>query len=166
MTETYAVQWEITPGVISDAARLHQATFLARYRALMAGLAIVGLVLSVTVDWALGFTLALTAIILLAMTWAEFLDHWLYRIRGRGVLGGTSRVELGDDGIHYVHPLGSGVMAWSPLTDVRANGQSIVFSRDRVMAAYVPTSAFASPAERDAFLAFARSHVKPAGRPS
>jgi hypothetical protein len=39
------------------------------------------------------------------------------------------------------------------------NDKSITFGRDRVLAAWLPTSAFATPADRDAFVAFARAHV-------
>ncbi len=159
VTETYTVTYEITPTAVSDAIRLHQTTLLARYRGVMVLIAVAGIALAVAVDPTLGFTLTLFGILLLAMTWMSFIDRWLNRNRGRGVIGGTCKIELDDQGIHYEHPLGSGVVAWSALTHIRANDKSIVFGRDRVMAAYIPTSAFASPAERDSFLAFARARV-------
>ncbi len=159
MTESFSFRYEITPSAVTDAARLHQSTFLARYRLVMVLIAAVGIVLATVVDLSTGMTVFLFGLAMLAATWMQFLDRWLFRNRARGVVGGTSEYVVDDEGIHYTNPLGSGVFAWSALTDVRANDKTIAFGRDRVLVAYVPTTAFASPAERDSFLGFARARV-------
>ena len=159
MAETYTVRYEITPAAMTAAIRLHQAMFLARYRIVMVAIAIAGVVVAFAVDSSLGLTIAIVGVLLLAMTWMQFADRWLFGNRARGVVGGTCEYLVDDRGIHYQNPLGSGTLAWSALTKVSANDETIVLGRDRVMAAYIPTTAFASHAERESFLTFARAHV-------
>lgn len=160
MTETYSVTYEIAPTTMTEAIRLHQAMFLARYRLGMVAIAITGVVVALFVDVSLGLTMAIFGLVLLAMTWMQFADRWLIGNRARGVVGGTCAYVVDDRGIHHQDPLGSGTLAWSALTKVSANDRTIVFSRERVMAAYLPTTAFASPAERESLLTFARARVR------
>ena len=159
----YKVSYRLTSSAVADAGRLHVATFLARYRIVMAVLSFVGVMLFLGGIRSLGTTLAIFGFLLVATTWAGFLDRMLISSQARGVLGGTASYVADDEGLHYENPLGSGVVPWSGLTRVRSNDKTIVFSRDRVLAAYIPTDAFASAAERDSFIAFARAHI---GRPS
>ena len=144
---------------MTDAARLHQTTFMAGYRMIMVVVVLAGVVLAIALDSSFGLTVAIFGALMLATTWMQFLDRLLYRNRGRGLVGSTIQYVVDDRGIHYESQFGSGVLLWSALTHVRANDKSIAFGRDRVMAAYVPTSAFASIAQRDSFLAFARARV-------
>lgn len=159
MSESYTVRYEITPAAMTEAVRLNQATFLARYRIVMVALAIAGVVIAFTVNSPLGLTIAILGVLLLAMTWMGFLDRWLYGNRGEGVVGGTCEFLIDDRGIHYQNPVGSGTLAWSALSSVRANDKTVVFGRDRVMVAYMPTTAFTSSVERDAVLAFSRKSL-------
>jgi hypothetical protein len=159
VTESYTVKYEITPAAILDAVRLHQASFLARARALLAAIAVVGAVIALVGDPRIGLSVAIFGILMLGLTWVQVLDRWLVANRGRGVIGGTCEYVVDDRGLHYQHPLGSGDLPWSALTQIRADDKSIVFGRDRVLAAYIPMIAFSSPAERDAVLAFARERV-------
>jgi hypothetical protein len=157
--ESYTVKYEITPAALLDAVRLHQTTFLARARAALAVIVLAGLAITVVGDPKLGLSVAIFGLLMLGLTWVQFLDRWLIGNRGRGMIGETSEYVIDDGGIHYTHTLGSGDLPWSALTTIRANERSIVFGRDRVLAAYIPTSSFSSSAERDAFIAFARAHV-------
>jgi hypothetical protein len=159
MTETYALRYEITASGMTDASRLQQSKFMEGYRIVMAIVIALGVVIAVGVDFSFGLNIVLLGALLLAMTWMEFLDRWLYRNRGRGIVGGTAEWTVDGEGIRYKGPLGSGILAWPALTHVRSNDKSIIFGRDRVLAAYIPTTAFASRAERDSFLEFARAHV-------
>ena len=159
MTDSFTVRFQVTPSAVIDAVRLHQKTLMARLRAVLVIFVAAGGVIAMVVDLTLGLSIAFFGILLLALSWFQFLDRWLIGNRGRGIIGETCEYIADDQGLRYEHPLGSGVINWSALTDVRTNDKSIVFRRDRVMAAYLPTSAFATPAERDSFLAFARAHV-------
>ena len=159
MTETYAVRFEITPATLTEATRLLQATFLSRFRLLMAVFVVVGGVIALSGDPSLGVTIAGFAVLMLATTWMQFLDRWLFKTRARGFVGGIAEYVVDDVGAHYKNPLSSGTIPWSSLTKVMSNEKMIVFARDRVAVAYFPTTAFASAAERDAFLTFARAHV-------
>jgi hypothetical protein len=154
-----AVEYVITPAAVTDAIRLHQRRLLGRYRMAMLGVSIVGIAIAVASDVSFGISVAVFGFVLLAMTWMGFVDRWLAQARARRLIGGTCRYVLDEVGIHYEHPLGSGTLAWSAITTMSANDKSIVFARDRVMAAYIPTNAFASTADRDALLAFARQRL-------
>ena len=114
---------------------------------------------AIAVNVTLGLFLVFSAILFLISTLVPFLDRMLLRNRGRGVMGEKCTYLIDDLGVHYQHPLGSGDMPWSAVTDVRVNDKSITFGRDRVLAAYIPTGAFGTQSERDAFVAFARAHV-------
>lgn len=159
MTETFTLRFAITPTAMTDAARLHQATFMLRYRIVAAVVMVVGVVVALAVDESVGLWLATFGFLLLATTWLQVLDRLLYRNRGRGVMGAIVEYVVDDGGILTTGPLGTRTLDWSALTDVRANSRTVIFGRDRVLAGYVPTSAFASAAERDAFVAFARARV-------
>ena len=159
MTERYTVTYEITPTAILDAVRLHQATLLGRARALLGVIVLAGLLITVVGDLKVGLSVAIFGVLMLGLTWVQFFDRLLIANRGRGVIGENSEFVIDDEGIHYRHTLGLGDLPWSALTNVRADERSIVFGRDRVLAAYIPTSAFSSPAERDNFLVFAQAHV-------
>lgn len=93
------------------------------------------------------------------MTWMGFVDRWLNARRGKGVISHTCRVRLDEEGVHIDNPVASSLVGWSALTQVLDGPDSIVFRRNSVLAAYVPTAAFAAAGERDAFLAFARARV-------
>jgi hypothetical protein len=156
--ETYTIRYVVTPSAVSDAIRLQQQSLIARFRIVSIAITVVGALL-VVVGIQYGLTIAIVGAVLLASTWMQFVDRWLYKVRGRGVIGNAVEYVVDDSGIRYQTALGSGVLNWPALTRVLANDKSIVLARDRVIAAYVPTNAFGSPAERDAFLAFARAHV-------
>jgi len=155
----FRVTYEITPTAMTDASRLYLAPFLARYRIVMGLVSLAGLVVAVIFDAALGLTMAIFGLLMLAMTRMEFLDRWLVANRGRGMVGGTNDYVLDDVGIHHTSATGSGLFDWSGFTTIRSNDRSITLGRDRILVAYIPTSAFASLTERDAVLAFARKHV-------
>jgi YcxB-like protein len=142
-----------------DASRLHLADFWRRFRAAMAVLALVGLAIAISVDLTIGLWMLFFGLLSLALTWIHTLDAWILRRSGRGYIGEMTEYLADEQGIHYSGPIGSGLVPWSRITSLRVNAKSIAFGRDRVLAAWVPTNAFDSPAERDAFVAYARAHV-------
>lgn len=159
MPESFRLEYTIEPSTLIDATRLQQSEFLARYRVITAAVGLGGVLVAVLYDPVNGLAIVAGAVALLVLTWTHAADRWLARYRGRSIIGSQTVYVVDDVGIHYEHPLGSGLLPWSALTTVRANDQTVVLSRDRVLAAYVPTSSFASAAEREAFIAFARAHI-------
>jgi len=157
--EAYRLRYTITADGILDASRLNLTEFWRRARAAMLVIGLIGLALAIAVDLTIGLTLLFFAMLMLALTWYHGIDSWLLRRTGRGYIGEMTEYLVNDDGIRYAGPLGSGLLPWSRITSVRVDDKSIAFGRDRILAAWVPTGAFESPTERDAFIAFARARV-------
>ena len=164
--DRFVIEYTITPDSMLDASRLYRATFLRIVTGIVAVLAIVGVVLIVTGQPVIGVWLVIFGGLGLVSVRFPFLDRWILRRNLRGLIGEKMTYEVDEVGIHYVAPTSTGLMPWSSFTSVRADDKSIAFARDRVVPAYVPTSAFASLQERAAFLAFAQAHVGSAERPS
>ncbi len=77
----------------------------------------------------------------------------------RSVIGKTDVVRLDDDGVHDeiggIHTF----VEWSALTGVSQNAATVGIRLDRRGGLAIPKRAFATPAESEAFLDFARSHL-------
>jgi hypothetical protein len=159
MNGPHSIRFEITPSFIDEAFRLHQSTVIAGYRVLAVLIAAAGVVLAVAGMQPIGVGLAFAGVLLLLTTWARPLDRWLYSRGNRGLVGTTCQYDFDDQGIQYATALGTGLLPWSSLTEIRANERVIVFRRDRYMAASAPTSAFASRAECTDFLVSARARL-------
>lgn len=155
----FRISYTITPETMLDASRLYRATFLRIVTAIVVALTIVGVVLIVVGQLDIGVWMVIFGGLGLISVRFPLLDRWILRRNLRGLIGETMTYDVDDVGIHYIAPTSTGLMPWSSFTSLRADDKSIAFARDRVVPAYVPTSAFASPEERAAFLAFARSHV-------
>jgi hypothetical protein len=159
MSDRFVIEYTITPDAMLDASRLYRATYLRIVLAIAAVLALVGVALTIAGAFGIGVWLAIFGVLTLLLARLPFVDRWILRMSARGLIGERMTYNVDEDGIHYDGPTSTGLMPWSSFTSVRADDKSIAFARDRVVPAYVPSSAFASPAERTAFLAFARSHI-------
>jgi len=157
--DSFRLEYKIAASSAVDAGRLQRSTPFNRYRLVDTLIAATGVAVAAFVDPSTGLAIAAFGLVLLGLTRWQYPDRWLYARRARSLIGGTIVYVVDDAGIHYETPLGSGLVQWSALTAVRANDKTIVFSRDRVIAAYVPASAFLSRAERDGFLAYAGEHI-------
>ena len=159
MSDRYEISYTVTPDAMLDASRLYRAAFLRVVTAIVAFLTIVGLALVIIGEPGVGVWMVVFGVVGLFSVRFPFLDRWMVQRSARGLIGETMSYEVDDTGIHYSGPTSTGLMPWSSFTSVRADDRSIAFARDRVIPAYVPTSAFASPEERAAFLEFARAAV-------
>jgi hypothetical protein len=159
VAEEHRVRYRITAEGMLDANRVHLARFWRIYRLVFMVTAVIGLTLAIVVNVTIGVTVLVLALLMLALTWFHGIDTWLLRRSGRGYIGETTEYLIDDEGIRYAGPLGNGLLPWSRITSVRADKKSIAFGRDRILAAWVPSDAFDTPAERDAFIAFVRTHV-------
>jgi hypothetical protein len=155
----FEVSYTITPDAMLDASRLYRATFLRIVTSIVAVLTILGIALVIIGEPGVGVWMVIFGVVGLFSVRFPFLDRWMIQRSARGLIGETMTYDVDDTGIHYRGPTSSGLMPWSSFTSVRADEKSIAFARDRVVPAYVPASAFASPEERGTFLAFARAHI-------
>jgi hypothetical protein len=159
MISRFVISYEITADAALDAGRLAGAGFIRGFRIVFALVAVAGIPLAFLTSIGVGVGVATFGLIMLAFTYVRFIDRWFLNNRSRGIMGQRMEYVVDDDGIHYQHPMGSGLVPWSGLTHLRTDERTVVFARDRVVAAYVPTSAFGSDAERASFIAFARAHL-------
>ena len=160
MTESheFVVRYPITADAAVDAMRLAHARLLRVHLigdvfAIFAGL--LGFVSGY--EWAI--VLTLLGILFLIETRTSLLQRWRVARRGRSMIGQVSELTIGEDGIAYRMPQGSGRMDWSALTRVLSDQRSIVFMRDGMMLGWLPVSALASPAEGDDLVAFSRARI-------
>lgn len=154
----FVVQYTITAGASVDAMRLAQAR-LFRVHAIGDSFVIAtGLIGFATgYSWAFVFTVA--GVLLLIESRTSFLQRWIVARRGRSVIGQVGEMTIGHDGIAFRMPHAQGLIAWSALTGVLADRRSVAFVRDRMLSAYIPSTAFASRAEQDELVVYSRSRI-------
>jgi hypothetical protein len=158
-TPLYVISFTITSTTALDAARLFSARFFARYVAVLLVVLVAGLAIAALGNPEVGVWLSLLSLFLLATARLPPLERWMLGFQMRSVIGGESELFISEEGLHYRNPIVSGDIAWSALTEVRENEKTVVFMRDRLLAAYAPSSAFATPAQREEAVAFARSKI-------
>ena len=158
-TPPWVVRFTITPTAAIDAARLFSARFLSRYVAVLIVVLVVGLAIAAFGNPRVGVSLSLVSLFLLATARLPPLERWMIGLQMRSLIGGESELVIGEDGLQYRNPMASGDIGWSALTEIRENEKTVVFMRDRLLASYTPSSAFASPAQRAEAVAFARTKI-------
>jgi hypothetical protein len=84
-------------------------------------------------------------------------DRWRAARLTRSVVGDEVGFIIDAEGISGTMVTGTSRVSWSAVTEIRSDERVIVVMRDRIPIAWMPTSAFASRAEREAVLAFMRS---------
>lgn len=157
----------MTADAMIDAAQLHQAG-IYRLVTIAVAMIVVSAVIVAAIGlafpdlgWLLGVAVLLVAwgaVILGAMR-GRWLLRWGIRRNARSVLGGTTELVLGDEGLAITTPYSSGFVRWSQVTAIRENERTVVFERDRLLLGWVPSTAFASAEQRAAVLRFAREQI-------
>lgn len=112
----------------------------------------------------LGLLLAGAAAVALATTRIRPVQRWLISKRFRSLLGRTTTVTVGIDGVRFESEIGSAFVPWSSVTAVRSNSETVAFVRDRVLLGYIPASAFSSGAVMAEVVAFANERTRSAER--
>ena len=112
----------------------------------------------------LGLLLAGAAAVALATTRVHPVQRWLISKRFRSLLGRTTTVTVGVEGVRFESEIGSAFMPWSSVTAVRSNTNTVSFIRDRVLLGYIPASAFPSAAVMAEVVAFANERTGSAQR--
>jgi hypothetical protein len=121
-----------------------------------------GAVLVFAGDWTFGPALVIFGLLTLAMTVVRGPERWLVNRRGRSVIGGTSELVFGEDGVAFASPQATGRIAWSALTGVREDARTVILLRDRILVAYAPAAAFGPPERRAEIVGYIRSRIEAA----
>ena len=100
---------------------------------------------------------------MLAASQVQPVQRWMIARQARSLLGKRSEVTVSPAGLHFVGELATMDIPWSSLTEVRSNTRTVIFVRDRVLAGYIPASAFQAPAEQAELVRFAEGRI--AGEP-
>jgi hypothetical protein len=84
---------------------------------------------------------------------------WFVRRQYRSLDGQQAWARLDGWGLRLENPLGRQDIPWASLTDIVEAGRVVLFRRDTLLVAYVPTSAFVSTQQEQDALAFARQCI-------
>ncbi len=154
----FLIQYTITAGGSVDAMRLAQSR-LFRIHAIGDGFVIVAGLIGVATGYSGAFAFVVAGGLLLIESRTSLLQRWFVARRGRSVIGQVGEMTIGHDGVAFRMPHAQGLIAWSALTGVLADGRSVAFVRDRILSAYIPSTAFASRTEEDELVAYSRSRI-------
>jgi hypothetical protein len=116
---------------------------------------VIGVVFAL-VGYVLGYLFVIFGVLFLFLGQAAPLQRWLVRRHGGALLGQPVTVDVDENGMQFATPLTTSHIPWSTITSLRVSDRSIVFYRDRTPLGYLPTAAFNSDAERQAFVEYAR----------
>lgn len=89
----------------------------------------------------------------------RFLDAWRVRRNARGILGTGALLQFGEDGLIAKLATGEGSVPWSTVTRTRSSDRTLVFMRDRLTVAWLPTRVFVSAEQRESFKSFVAAHL-------
>jgi hypothetical protein len=139
--------------------RLNQVSAVAG-----AVLCLVGVTLIVTgVDPLTGVVALVAGLLTVGAAQTRYFDRWRVRRGARRIVGTRASFEIGDEGLLAETATITGRVPWSSVTALRANERILVFMRDRLPVAWIPTRAFASEADLSATTQFIREHITGAG---
>lgn len=145
-----------------EAGRFFQAR-LYRWYVVVLGLGLLAGAIVAVYNLTLGLQIVLFSAAMLLMARFAVMDRLFARRRMRSLIGRTMELVLSDDGIAWTGPVSSGHMPWASVTEVRANSKTVLFIGDRLLLAYAPADAFATPDDRADVVAYSRRQVAAAG---
>jgi hypothetical protein len=155
----YQVRYTVTVDGLVDAARLAQSGTRNRILLLAAAAAVIGLVFLVLAPTGSGLLLVLFGIAMTLLLVIRAPERWFVRRRAGAVVGTPVLLVVDGEGIEAATPAATGRLAWSGLTEVRADERAVVFLSGRVLASWAPADALGSPERREAIVAFARARI-------
>ena len=162
----FVLRYEITPDAVIDALRLQQARLpwlYTRATLLMIFSAVVMVVVAVPFETVRGLLLLAAAVVLSGaattaiVRWRRFM-RWSLRRWSAGYFG-EAEVHADVSELRIRTPSRTTILAWKQLTGLRADRQTVLLERHRLMAAWIPTDAFETPEQRTAFIAFAETRI-------
>lgn len=155
----YLVAYTVTIDGLVDAVRLAQSGTRNRILLLAAAAAIIGLVLLVLSPSGSGLLLVLFGTVMTLLLVSRAPERWFVARRAGSVVGTPVRLVIGVDGIEAATPSATGRLAWSGLTEVRADDRAVVFLGGRLLASWAPADALGSPVHREEIVAFAQARI-------
>lgn len=161
----YQVRYTVSVDGLVDAARLAHSGTRNRILILAAAAALIGLVLLVLSPTGSGLMLVFFGVVMTLLIVLRAPERWFVGRRAGAVIGTPVGLVVGVDGIEATTPGASGRLAWSGLTEVRADERAVVFLSGRLLASWAPADALGTRERREAIVAFARARIA-AGRAS
>jgi Bacterial PH domain len=113
-----------------------------------------------------GLLIAIIAAIGLASRRFQPIERLLITRNARSLLGKRTEVTIDADGLQFSNAVATTYVPWSSLTAVRSNARTVLFTIDRVIAGYIPASAFSSPGEQADVVRFAQERMASESRVS
>jgi hypothetical protein len=154
----YVIRYIQTFDEAIEAGRFFQARlFRWSYAVIGAGL-LVGALIAPT-NLPLGLPIVFACGALIVMMKLAIPERLVGRRQARSVLERPFELALGNEGITWNGPVGTGHIPWTAITEVRANARTVLFIRDRLLVAYAPASAFALVEERAGVIEYSRQQI-------
>jgi YcxB-like protein len=142
-----------------DARALSYDARLNRLDPILGGLALlIGLVLAAS-GYLFGLLIAIGAGLFFVSRRLQPIQRWLIARNGRSLLGKRTEVTVGADGFRFSNEVASTYIPWSSVTAVRSNTRTVLVLIDRVIAGYIPASAFSSPGQQANLVRFVQERI-------
>jgi hypothetical protein len=161
----FRLDFVITQQHLVDFLRLMQKN-LNRIGA-VAGIVLIlaGLYFVVSGTPGIGIFEVVIGVMMIVAAQTPYFDALRARLLARSVIGTRAELDVSESGVDISNAGKSSHVDWSALTGLRVSEDIIVLVRDRRAVSWMPTSAFASAAERQRALAYLTDHIA-AARPS
>jgi hypothetical protein len=157
--ESFTIRYTGTAQDAIDAAALVQPMAYHINTALYVLFPIAGLVLIVVGLPLYGVPAIAVGSAYLLLFRTHFGMRWWVRRKAGHFLGIAQKITLVGAGLQFESTMSSGQIPWSGFTEIRQSDRSVAFVFHGRLRAYIPVVAFASGAERDEVLVFARAQI-------
>jgi hypothetical protein len=154
------IQASLDARALSYDARLNRLGLIAGALAVLIGLGLAAL------GYLFGLVIAIGAALFFLSRRLQPIQRWLIARNGRSLLGKPTEVTVGADGFQFSNEVATTNVPWSSLTAVRSNTRTVLFLIDRVIAGYIPASAFSSPSEQADVVRFIKERIADESRVS
>ncbi|MEO6349577.1 MAG: PH domain-containing protein [Candidatus Limnocylindrales bacterium] len=164
-SEGFHLDFVITPAHMVDFLRLMQKN--VNRIGTVAGLVLIlaGLYFLVSGSPGIGIFEMVIGVLMILAAQTRYFDALRARLLARAVIGTRAQLDVTESGVDVSNAGASRHFDWSAITDLRVSEAMIVLVRDRRAISWIPTSAFASAADRQRALDYLRSHIAaPAAR--
>ncbi len=154
----FAIRYVVSFDGALEAGRLFHARFYRQYMVALVVALVAGVAITPFYP-VFGLPIVFCDAVLLLMARFAVMDRMFGRRQLRSLIGGTTELALSEEGIAFSGPLSFGHIPWTSITEVRANGRTVLFVGDRLPLAYAPATAFATPEEMAAVVAYSSRQV-------
>jgi hypothetical protein len=142
-----------------DAQALYHDGRLNRVDLILDAIALlIGLTLAAS-GYLFGLLLVVAAALFLVSRRFQPIQRLLVNRYRRSLVGKQTKVTVSADGFEFSNEVATTFVPWSSVTAVRSNTRTVLFLIDRVIAGYIPASAFSSPGEQADFVRFVRECI-------